>query len=238
MSEQPRKLFLTSSLLTQFPFLVHGFGTRYLDEDQIRSIEPGKNLNLVTMKQEHSDRILFLGRELPSSLRGDALVTNQTSLLLVVKTADCLPVLLVDAEQKIIAAAHCGWRGTASQLLSKLVAFIAGKFRTRPQDLRVALGPCISADCYEVGEEVREIFGQAGFSLDEDLFRPNPQKPNFYYLDLRLANKKQLLASGVNPENIEEVGDCPHCSSDFVSWRRDRDKTGRLLNFIGLRPSF
>lgn len=166
------------------------------------------------------------------------MISSRPGLLLIIKTADCLPVLMVDPQKKIIAAAHCGWRGTAARLLAKVILTLVDVFDSKPQDLKLAFGPCISPQCYEVGEDVRQVFAQARFSLNEDLFRPHPEKLGHFLLDLRFANRTQLLAAGVKPENIQEVDICPHCHPDFTSWRRDKNLAGRLLNFISLNPSF
>ena len=237
MNKTADNLFLTSPLLNQVPFILHGFGTRHCGERELRSLEPWNNLEPVELRQCHSDRIHIISRKPNAPLEGDAMISSLPGLLLIIKTADCLPVLMVDPQRKIIAAAHCGWRGTAARLLAKVVLTLIDVFGSQPLDLKVAFGPCISPQCYEVGEDVRQVFGQARFSLNEDLFRPHPEKAGRFLLDLRLANRTQLLAAGVKPENIEEIDICPHCQADFTSWRRDKNSAGRLLNFISLIPS-
>lgn len=228
-------LILKVSLLNQFPFVIHGFGTRHFQEKEMSQLSQLNNLKPLYLKQAHSDRLHFLEAEPGFIPEGDALITSGPGLLLVVKTADCLPVLVLDPINRIIAAVHCGWRGTAARLLEKLVHFLMVSFNTQPKNLFIAFGPCISRDCYEVGEEVRLLFSRAGFSLNEDLFRPNPMRSGHYYLDLRLANRNQLLMSGVQPEKIEEINLCPHCHEDLFSFRRDGARCGRLFNFIALK---
>ncbi len=227
-------LILKSSLLDQFPFVVHGFGTRHFQEKEMSQLSQLNNLKPLYLKQAHSDRLHFLEAEPDFILEGDALITSRPGFLLVVRTADCLPVLVLDPVNRIVAAVHCGWRGTASRILEKLVHFLIVSFNTQPENLHIAFGPCISRDCYEVGEEVRLIFSQAGFPLNRDLFRPNLNRSGHFYLDLRLANRHQLLTLGVQPEKIEEINLCPHCHEDLLSFRRDGTFRDRLFNFIAL----
>src|SRR5512137_2325214 len=90
-------------------------------------------------------------------------MTNVPGLLLVIRTADCLPVLLVDEENRAVAAVHCGWRGTERRILEKTVKAMEGAYGSKPADMRAALGPCIGPACYEVGPEVRQAYLKAGF---------------------------------------------------------------------------
>ncbi len=234
MAKAELPLILKSSLLDQFPFVVHGFGTKYFQEKEMKELSRLKNLKPVFLKQAHSDRFHFLKDDPDFLLEGDGLITSSPGLLLSVKTADCLPVLLFDPINRIVAAVHCGWRGTAARLLEKIICFLINSFNTKPENLLIVFGPCISRDCYEVGEEVRLLFNQAGFPLEGNLFRPNPEKSGHFYLDLRLANRLQLLPLGVEPEKIEEIDLCPHCHRDLLSFRRDRVRRHRLFNFIAL----
>jgi hypothetical protein len=167
-------------------------------------------------------------QEAPFSGRpeGDAAIAFEASLLLGIETADCLPVLLVDPHRGSVAAAHAGWRGTAKGVtraaLSRLVA--AG---SRPADILAALGPGIGPCCYEVGDELRQEFpgGEAFFS-------PGPGgKP---HLDVRKANRTQLLAAGLLPANIHSVDECTRCRPDlYPSYRRDGRGAGRMVSWVG-----
>lgn len=237
MEIKNHSLFLVSALLAQIPGVVHGFGTKYFTPEELSRVEALKKFFPVVMKQKHSDFIHVIRQKPGLPLEGDALITSQPDFLLIIKTADCLPVLLADPKKNVVAAVHCGWRGTASRLLTKVIALLGSTFASRPQDILAAFGPSIASSCYEVGEDVLEVFSRAGFSVDEDLFRQHPEKKGYFFLDLSLANRQQLLSLGLRPENIEEIRVCPHCHQDFTSWRRDREKAGRLLNFIGLLSS-
>jgi copper oxidase (laccase) domain-containing protein len=105
-------------------------------------------------------------------------------------------------------------------------------FGTVPESILVALGPCIAASCYEVGEDVLSEFVQA--DLPRDVFQQHPRRKNKYYLDLIKANRLQLTELGVCGQNIDSVDLCTHCDDSLLSYRRDRKTARRMLNFIGL----
>jgi len=159
----------------------------------------------------------------------DAAVAAQPGWLLGIQTADCLPVLLLDPERRLVAAAHAGWRGTASGVTRETVRALVAR-GSRPRDIVAALGPGIGPCCYEVGEELREAFGPAGAPF----FRPGREgRP---HLDVRAANVRQLLEAGVPPEAIHHVADCTYCRPDhYHSYRRDGRGTGRMISFVGFR---
>ncbi|MGQ9472085.1 MAG: peptidoglycan editing factor PgeF [Candidatus Aminicenantales bacterium] len=237
MENKNSSLFLVSPLLARIPSVLHGFGTKYFTPEDIGRVEFLKKFFPVDMKQNHSDIVHLIQQAPALSLEGDALITSQANFLLIIKTADCLPVLIADPKKKVVGAVHCGWRGTASRLLAKVIASFGSAFDSKPQEILVAFGPSIASSCYEVGEDVYAVFCRAGFSEREGIFRVHPEKKGYFFLDLSLANRRQLLSLGVRPENIEEIQICPHCHRDFTSWRRDREKAGRLINFIGLDSS-
>lgn len=188
---------------------------------------------LMEMRQEHSDRVIVLpgDGQAPAGLRGDALVATGAGWVLGVRTADCLPVLLADRHRRAVAAAHAGWRGTLAGITARTVEALA-RLGCAPAELQVALGPCIRACCYSVGEEVAERFlRQFG---PEALRRDEAGRG---YVDLAAANRWQLLAAGVPAGAIEDLGLCTACRADqFFSHRRDGGHSGRQLAFITLAP--
>jgi YfiH family protein len=213
------------------PFLVHGFGDKNWQQSDFRTHPMLRNFKILLLHQIHSD-ILHIVDEVPENmLSGDALLTDKRGLLLVIKTADCLPVLIVDPEKKALAAVHCGWRSISQTLIRKVILALKNHFQCDPSSLLVALGPCIGKDCYEVGEDVKKKFEETG--PFHDVFLPHPRIRGKYYLDLRTATKHQLLDSGVDGSNISSVDLCTHCESSLLSYRRSRQKEGRMLSFIG-----
>jgi hypothetical protein len=158
----------------------------------------------------------------------DAATASVAGDLLGIETADCLPVLIVDPVRRTAGAAHAGWRGTVAQVAPAAVAamVVAG---SRPADLVAALGPSIGACCYEVGPEVEEAFGRSGAAF----FRPGPH--GRAHLDVRAANRAQLVAAGLRDDAIHDVLDCTHCTPGYFSYRRDGKGAGRMINFVGWR---
>ncbi|MGB2624286.1 MAG: peptidoglycan editing factor PgeF [Candidatus Acidiferrum sp.] len=213
------------------------------------------NLPLITLKQFHSDVIHLFDTAPSNPCRGDASITNRPGLLLAIQTADCVPILLVDPKKRAIAAIHAGWRGTLARIAAKTIGAMQMHFAANPRDLLAAIGPSIGPCCYEVGTEVAtqflSQFPDAPSYFDE--FRtgdePNPVQwlnmmppghqppPKGVLLDLRKANRSQLLAAGLRPQNIHTIDLCTACRPDLLfSYRKEGPHTGRLMSVIALRP--
>ncbi len=198
--------------LDVFPWLIHGFGTR-------RSDIPARFANLATLKQIHSSSCVAGEGRSGILGEGDALLEDTPGSVVAVKTADCIPILLIDPRQRAVAAVHAGWRGTAAHIAGRAVQRMADRFGTAPQDLHAAIGPGIGACCYEVGPEVREQFGGQG------------RGP----LDLPAENARQLENCGVTRQQIYASKLCTMCrSGEFHSFRRDREAAGRMYSFAGI----
>lgn len=236
--ERPRradlnKPYLTEPRLERIPWLIHGFGTSALTEADFGRGVAWKGFRPVILDQVHSDIIHCVEAPPDSPLEGDALIASAPGLLLVIKTADCLPVLLVDESRRVVAAVHCGWRGTWKRILEQVVGRLRDQYGCDPAGLVAALGPCIGPECYEVGPEVRERFAAAGFP--DDLFLPNPAAAERSFLDIRAANGLGLRNAGLRPENILSLDACTKCRPELLSYRRDGRTEGRMYAFIGIR---
>jgi YfiH family protein len=175
-------------------------------------------------------------------------------LLLGVRTADCSPVLVVDQKKRVVAAIHAGWRGTLARIVTKTIGQMQMEFGSRPQDLLAAIGPTIGGCCYEVGTEVASAFAakfpNAGEFFDELRTgdEPNPLQwlnmmppghqppPNKVLLDLKKANRAQLLETGVCDENIFVTDLCTSCDVNrLFSYRKEGGSSGRLMGVIAIR---
>lgn len=160
----------------------------------------------------------------------DAVITALTGVCVAVKTADCVPVLLFDPKRGVVAAVHAGWRGTVQGIAAKTINIMTESFGSEPSDLLAGIGPSISPDVYEVGEEVWKQFG-AEFHR-----QVHPERPDKRLLDLWSANHHQLLAAGIPDSQIEVARTCTLSDSDrFFSARRDGIKTGRMATGIMIR---
>lgn len=240
-----------ASLLARQKWLRHAFGTR-----RSRPAALGPPGTTVRLRQVHSDIVRVVHRP-AERLPGDALVTATAGLVLTIATADCLPVLLADPENHVVAAVHAGWRGTLKRIVEKTVGVMRRQFGTNPARILAAFGPSIQACCYEVGQEVIEEY-RCQFPYASDLFRKveaeNPadtmlprqimlERQGFMrnletgrgHLDLEEANRRQLLDAGVSPRRIERGAPCTACRIDLLfSYRREGPGTGRLLAAIAL----
>ena len=170
-------------------------------------------------------------------LEGDGLMTDVPGVLLGVGTADCVPVLVVDVEKRVVGAFHAGWRGTVARIVEQGVAKMAAEYGSRVEDLVAAVGPSIGACCYSVGEEVRAEFA-AKFEHAEELFSDGTG--GAIRLNLWEANRRQLLDVGVGESRIAVVGECTACARDeggalrYFSHRGEKGVAGRMLNVVGV----
>jgi len=186
--------YLTVLRLAAVPGLIHGFGDARWSEADFLAFAESRGLRPVIMRQLHTDIVHRLDAAPEGKLEGDALLTNAPGLLLVIRTADCLPVLLFDEPNQAVAAVHCGWRGTERRILEKAVRAMGEAYGSKPEEMIAALGPCIGPACYEVGPEVRDAYLRAGFPAGVFVERgnlPAIQVPNYkgkHLLDLRAAN--------------------------------------------------
>jgi hypothetical protein len=155
----------------------------------------------------------------------DGLLTSFPGVCLAIFTADCLPVFLFDPVKKCVGLIHAGWRSSAGKILTAAVDLMRREFKSSPRDLKAAFGPAIRKCCYRVGDEFQDIFGDAVLRVKED-----------FYLDLALANKKELILNGLRQENLFDAGICTCCSNDtFFSYRRQGQACGRMMAVIMLR---
>ena len=216
----------------------------------------GAKAQLVPLKQIHSGIVQFFSGTPGEPCRGDASISDAAGLLLAVQTADCVPILLLDPKKRAVAAVHAGWRGTLARILEKTVGEMRVRFGSRPADLQAAIGPSIGACCYEVGTELVTEFSSQ-FDGAEDFFdelrtgeEPNPLQwlnmmppghqppPKNVRLDLRKANRAQLLAAGLRDANIFASELCTACHPSLLfSYRKEGPVSGRLMAAIGIIPS-
>src|SRR4029077_1076081 len=124
---------------------------------------------LVTLRQIHSDLIHLVRSREPEKFAGDGLVTDLSGVALGILTADCFPVLLVDAKNKAVGAFHAGWRGTVKRIVEKGAGIMRLEFGTRAEDIHAVIGPGIQSCSFEVGEEVVEAF-HTQFDYAAELF--------------------------------------------------------------------
>jgi polyphenol oxidase len=220
--------------LDAVPGLVHGFERRRgaaFEETRAegrarvaRALAPSGRLHL--LRQVHGCAVRTAPWE--GTPEADASTASSPGDLLGIETADCLPVLLADPVRRAAGAAHAGWRGTVARVAPAAVAAMV-EAGSRPSDLLAALGPSIGPCCYEVGPDVEAAFGPEGARF----FRPGPR--GRAHVDVRAANRAQLVAAGLSDDAIHDVLDCTFCTPGYFSYRRDGKGAGRMINFVGWR---
>jgi YfiH family protein len=190
---------------------------------------------LLTVQQVHGSEILVIDQPNPDfshyqRVECDAVITNQTGVMIGILVADCYPVVLYDPAGPAAGVVHVGWRGAAAGLIGRTVRAMTEMFGSRPEQLCAAIGPGVGGHGYEVDRPVREAF-RAGAGGWEQIARETSL--GHWLLDLRLSCQLQLEAAGVLATRIETVAECTCCHREtFYSYRRDNGRTGRQMGFV------
>lgn len=154
----------------------------------------------------------------------DALVTKLRNVLIMVRTADCLPILLWDPFHKAMGVVHAGWRSTQKEIVRRTYEVMAATYETDYEDLMVAFGPSIRSCCYQVSHEFKGYFPDAVDRREDQL-----------YMDLIKANCDQLLKLGVEYHQLFDSRVCTVCDPGYFSFRRDGQKAGRMISGLMLK---
>ncbi|HNS49611.1 MAG TPA: peptidoglycan editing factor PgeF [Anaerolineae bacterium] len=187
---------------------------------------------VVTAQQVHGNHVALATEEDAGRVlqKTDGLVTQSARLALMLRFADCQPVLLYDRARHALGLFHVGWRGLAQGMVRRALEAMGRSFGSEPRDLLAALGPAIGPCCYEVGDDVATAMG---YSLP-DWRRVMRRDGARWRLDLSAGNADQLTDAGV--AQIEQAGICTCCgSSEFFSHRADKGLTGRFAVVAYLR---
>jgi YfiH family protein len=255
--------YLQSDLLRNCDFLEHAFCTRRggASQDEYKSLnmsfrEGDEEFRVLSnwdrlstafaipmeqflvVNQVHGDAIFVIkphGSYFSSrdELNYDAIVTSRANLAICIKTADCVPVFIVDKVKKVIAVVHAGWRSSALGISAKVIKVMQSQYRCRSADILAAIGPSIGRCCYEVDQATADAFRQQN---NYELFLQQGKKKDKWMLDLPEANRLQILEAGVPENNIEVSEFCTTCNQDmFFSHRGSGGITGRQINFMMIK---
>jgi YfiH family protein len=230
------------------PFAQHLFTTRQLPlpaADAWRalasamSVSPGR---MVALNQVHGRAVAHVGRNVSSQTledaqkqrpNADAAISDALDVALVIRAADCVPLLMADTRRGAVAAVHAGWRGTAARVTVAAIEEMQRQFGTEAADLMVAIGPAIGPCCYEVGSDLVDAFAAAGherYLIDRWFMTPREQRMR---LDVVGANRDQLILAGVREENVHACGLCTAMHLDVLtSYRAEKSAAGRIAGAI------
>lgn len=165
--------------------------------------------------------------------RADAILTNTPGLALMMRFADCVPILLYDPVKKVIGLVHAGWEGTAKKIIINAVQMMKQAYQVEPGDLVAAIGPSIGAHHYEVGKEVVDKISAAFNNTAFQVLQRSDRSQDRFLLDLWKANEILLNQTGVT--RIESAAICTACNmEDWYSHRGEKGKTGRFGAIISL----
>lgn len=193
-----------------------------------------KLINLTRNSQIHSSIVNKIDENnIGQRIEGDALITNVSKVPLLILTADCVPVVIVDPVNKAIGLAHAGWRGTYDNISEKTIKEMSKNYNSNPEDLICVIGPSIGPCCYEVSKDLIEKFNTnlANYAGKFDII-----KDNKYYLDLWKINELMLKDCKVKEENIINLQICTNCNYDkFYSYRKHNKTSKRIGTMIQIR---
>lgn len=230
-------------LLAEQPGLLHGFCTRPMDVSPARTANETSRARMAADLGLSIDRLCYCLQVHETSMavvndgmvgglpRCDGAMTATPGVALMTFSADCPLVLAYDPVRPALGMVHASWRCTVASAAARLVARMVAELGCRAGDLLAGIGPGAGPCCYEVGDDV---FAAAAALPDRDaLFQRCNGRRHF---DLWAANRAQLLAAGVRPENIATAGLCTLCRNDvFYSFRREGPGCGHFGLMAGLR---
>lgn len=210
--------------------IVHGFGTRDI------GLAPYLGDNgwwIPATRQVHGDTVHVLDAPPVATMYiGDAFITRTPQVVCAIRTADCLPLLLIDPVRLVIGAVHAGWRGLAAGVIQRTVDAMVQLYRVDPQRLLVALGPAIGGADYEVDAPVLTALRQQNVALDHAV---SPASTHHWYLDVRGLATQLLMTCGIDERHITTSALSTYARpGEFHSYRRQPSNAGRQFSFIGI----
>lgn len=190
-----------------------------------------QNLSWVSVNQVHGNAVVQVTAQASPHIDADGLVTQDANVILAVLVADCVPVVIADAQGTTVAAIHAGWRGTEGRIAAAGAEACARVAQCPIGHLHVHIGPAIGPCCFEVDAPVLQALQQA-YPGVQDAWKV--LENNRFSIDLWALNARALQDAGVNPQHITISRLCTACSPDHFSHRRDKAPSGRQGALIAL----
>lgn len=194
---------------------------------------------IVYAQQVHEDQVTYVTSQSGDDLiqrieESDGLMTDEVGLALVIKFADCTPIVIFDPVKRVQATVHSGWRSTVKEISALAIKQMQDQFHSNLEDLIVYIGPTIDQKHYQVGSEVYDAFAQVGER--QRYFQP-AEEADKYYLNMLEANMYILEKTGIHPDQIEYTDEFTYTSDRLHSARRDQPDYGLNAMVTIIAPS-
>lgn len=213
----------------EFKFNTHNNLFNLFSSNSIDNIKEKYHLDsYYELNQIHSDHVVIINDNYQNKTSADAMITNKKNIPLVIKTADCIPILLYDEENRVVALVHSGWKGTLNSIASKTAIKMINEFHSKPHNIKTYLYPSIRKCHFEVESDVYNLFKEKIANID----KYTTKNKNKYYIDLH-----QIIIDSLSTLNINKIIDsniCTYCHHDkFHSYRYNHtDKRNYLVVMI------
>ncbi len=192
----------------------------------------------ISLKQVHGADIVQVTGRAGRMIEADGLLTRDPDVVIAVLAADCVPIILADSKNRVIAAVHAGWKGTQSRIVAHMVARL-GQLDIPPKQLYAALGPAIGPCCFEIRDDVakklRDAYPDATDAVQSTPGHTDDPKS---YADLWSLNRSALMQAGIPGEQIDTLRVCTVCNEEFFSYRREGKLIGCHAGVIGFSKSY
>lgn len=227
---------IKSNLLSKYPNVTHGFSCR-TDAGFTSAVLPKRKdneaaKNFIIPKQVHSDKIELVSykQSHEKTVIADALITFDSNLTIGVRTADCVPILLISQKSHMVGVIHAGWKGTRDKIAAKFVLQLQ-KLHVDISTVEAAIGPHIGMCCYRISDDrFAEIKSSCGLEILE-----YAKYQDGRHIDLGRINARHLLEAGIDKKNLDVLVKCTSCQAEvFFSYRREGSRAGRMVNFISI----
>lgn len=201
--------------------------------ENLKSIEKDFEVrDVIYLNQIHSDRVYVYNKGYTNikEEEGDAIITDEKNVAIGVFTADCVPIIIVNEEKKVIATIHSGWKGTFDSIVINTINKMKSQFEINTSNTKVYIGPHIRQCCYEVSQELKEKFITKTGIEESRLFKERN-------LNMEECILKDLRNCGIVEENIFSLDLCTHCEKDIKlhSYRGTNGTYGRLFSFAYIK---
>jgi hypothetical protein len=191
------------------------------------------NHQVVEMNQIHSSKVEVISDVNKKIIeKSDGLITDKPGIYLMVKTADCFPLVCLDPKKRLVGVIHVGWRGAVEKIFLQGLLKILGHFNSRPEDILIGIGPGLRKCCFEQNSFLQESLPE----WENYIFKTNSLKN----IDIPLFIIDSLIEVGIKRNNIEDCGICTYCNQNFFSHRRSVNNNlpeGRFASILGINEN-